>query len=229
MTTETIERRFADWRVDVRLQGAENRTIGGYAAVFNKRSDPIGGRFIEIVDRRAFNQASGKNFPGLVALYNHDQNLLLGTTNARTLRADVDDSGLFYEVDLPSSRSDLYELVQRGDVAKSSFAFRVAGKDGEEWEWDDQANMPKRTLLNLQVFDVSPVNVPAYRDSSVGLRSSEIALRGLATAKEAPLADVVSAAAEGELRRFFKRTDAASPEETTAAAALSLVMSKAKR
>lgn len=230
MTTETIERRFADWRVDVRLQGAENRTIGGYAAVFNKRSDPIGGKFIEIVDRRAFNLASGRNFPGLVALYNHDQNILLGTTAGRTLRANVDDDGLFYEVDLPQARADLYELVQRGDVSKSSFAFRVAGKDGEEWVWDDQANMPKRTLLNLQVFDVSPVNVPAYRDSSVGLRSAEIALRGLANAREAPPDDVLALANEGELRKLFKRTDSgpAAPEHTSAAAALSLVLSKAQ-
>jgi len=228
--TTSIERRYAESRVDVRLRSDNEgrQTIGGYAAVFNKRSDDLGG-FYEVISDKAFNQSRGQGFPGLVALYNHDQNILLGTTAARTLRADVDENGLFYEVDLPQARGDLYELVQRGDVSKSSFAFRTVGTDGDSWEMDDNGQV-RRTLLNVQLFDVSPVNTPAYRDSSVGVRSAEVALRSLATQMHADPADVLAAAKEQELRRFFKRTDGgpAKPEPTSGPAALSLVLSKAK-
>lgn len=225
-----IERRFAESRVDVRLrsEGETRQTIGGYAAVFNKRSDDLGG-FYEVIAPTAFNQASGRGFPGLVALYNHDQNILLGTTSARTLRVGIDQIGLAYEVDLPQARADLYELVQRGDVSKSSFAFSVVGKEGDNWEMDERG-LVRRTLLNAQLFDVSPVNTPAYQDSSVGVRAGEVALRSLADRMSADPADVLAAAKEQELRRFFKRSDRPSAEKpkTSAAAALSLVLSKAK-
>jgi HK97 family phage prohead protease len=227
--TTNIERRFAESRVDVRLrsEGESRLTIGGYAAVFNKRSDDLGG-FYEVIAPTAFNESRGRGFPGLVALYNHDQNILLGTTAARTLRVDVDNVGLAYDVDLPQARADLYELVQRGDVSKSSFAFAVVGKDGDHWEMDERG-LVRRTLLNAQVFDVSPVNTPAYQDSSVGTRSGELALRSLAERMSADPADVLAAATEQELRRFFKRSDRpAEKPKTSAAEALSLVLSKAK-
>lgn len=229
----TMERRFTELRVEVRLRSNEDegkRSIGGYAAVFNKRSDDLGG-FYEVVSTSAFNQARGKNFPGLVALYNHDQNMLLGTTSARTLRVNVDETGLLYEVDLPQARADLHELVQRGDVSKSSFAFRVVGDDGDDWEMDDNGQI-RRTLRNVQLYDVSPVNTPAYPDSSVGARAMDVAYRSLAAKVDADPADVLAAVKERELRRFFKRTDGAPApakrEEVSAAAALALVMSRAK-
>lgn len=226
----TMERRFTELRVEVRLRSNEDqnkRSIGGYASVFNKRSDDLGG-FYEVVSSSAFNQARGKNFPGLVALYNHDQNMLLGTTAARTLRVNVDETGLLYEVDLPQARADLHELVQRGDVSKSSFAFRVVGDDGDEWEMDDNGQI-RRTLRNVQLFDVSPVNTPAYPDSSVGARSMDVAYRSLASKFDADPADVLAAVQERELRRFFKRTDGPTQQDqTSAAAALALVLSKAK-
>lgn len=228
-----MERRFTELRVEARLRSdeADTKIIGGYAAVFNKRSDDLGG-FYEVVAPSAFNQARGKNFPGLVALYNHDGASLLGTTDARTLRADVDEMGLLYEVDINADDPmavGVHARVKRGDVSKSSFAFRVAGDEGDRWEMDDKG-LVRRTLLNVQVFDVSPVNTPAYPDSSVGARSAELALRSLATQMEADPADVLAAAKEQELRRFFKRTDGAPAkrEETSAAAALALVLSKAK-
>jgi len=196
------ERRFTPGRVEVRAAAAaEKRTIGGYAAKFNKPSQNLGG-FIEVVDARAFNDARGRDWPDVMARYNHDDNMLLGTTSARTLRLDVDDTGLVYEVDPPQSRADVYELVQRGDVGKSSFSFRVVGEGGDEWGLSDQ-NFPLRTLRNVQLFDVGPVNAPAYLDTSSGLRS-------LARHMDAPLEEVRQLAESDELKRFFVRTDRSS-------------------
>lgn len=219
----SLERRFADVRVEVRLRpdDADKRTIGGYAAMFDKRSDDLGG-FYEVIDRRAFNGSRGRSFPGVVARYNHDDNMLLGTTSARTLRLDVDDTGLLYDVDLPTHRSDVYELVQRGDVARSSFAFRVL-PDGDTWEMDDN-DMVRRTLTNVQLYDVAPVNTPAYQDTSVGVRNLDVAVRSLARQVEADPSEVRDAYEARELRRFFKRTDQGGKAPMNGAAAVAFLL-----
>ncbi|MCH9730830.1 MAG: HK97 family phage prohead protease [Actinomycetia bacterium] len=81
---------------------------------------------------------------------------------AGTLRLSLDSVGLTYDADLPSSRADVYELVTRGDVSKSSFAF-IAFED--DWGVTDQG-FPLRTLLSGRLVDVAPVNTPAYTASS---------------------------------------------------------------
>ena len=189
------ERRFTPGRVEVRAAATEKRTIGGYAAKFNRPSQNLGG-FIEVIDAKAFNRSAGNDWPDVLARYNHDNNLLLGTTAARTLRLSLDDTGLVYDVDVPQARSDVYELVQRGDVNRSSFAFRAVEDD---WGMSEQ-DFPQRRLLSLQLVDVAPVNTPAYLDTSTGLRS-------LAQKVDAPLEEVRTLAEHNELRRFFVRTD----------------------
>ena len=197
MSGET-ERRFTPGQVEVRAGSADSRSIGGYAAKFNKPSQNLGG-FVEFIAPSAFNRSRGNSWPDVMARYNHDDNMLLGTTTARTLRLDVDEVGLKYEVDVPRSRADVYELVQRGDVARSSFAFRVIGDDGDEWGLSDQ-NFPMRTLKSVELVDVAPVNVPAYLDTTTAVRS-------LAKHVHADPEEVRKIATEGELRKFFMRTD----------------------
>lgn len=188
------ERRFTSVRVEARA-GADKLTIGGYAAKFMRMSQNLGG-FVEQIDRGFFNKSRGDGWPGVIARYNHDDNMLLGTSAAGTLRLSIDDEGLTYEIDLPSARSDVHELVARGDVRQSSFAF-VAFED--DWSTTDQG-FPLRTLISGQLRDVAPVNTPAYEDTSVGLRS-------LAEKFDAPLDEVRKMAEANELVRFFKRTD----------------------
>jgi len=193
------ERRFTSVRVEVRAGESDKQTIGGYAAKFDKPSQNLGG-FRERIDIRAFNKSRGDGWQGVVARYNHDDNMLLGTTGAGTLRLGVDEVGLTYDIDMPQARADVYELVSRGDVRQSSFAF-IAFE--EDWGTDD-SGFPLRTLLSVRLLDVAPVNTPAYEDTSVGLRS-------LAKKFDAPLEEVRKLAEANELTRFFKRTDNAGP------------------
>ena len=193
-----LERRFTAGRVELRAQ-ADSRTFGGYAAKFNTQSKNLGG-FIERIDAGFFNKSRGDGWPDVIARYNHDDNMLLGTTTAGTLRLSTDNIGLVYEVDPPQSRSDVFELVQRGDVVKSSFAFQMFEDD---WTQSDQG-FPMRTLVSGKLIDVAPVNVPAYDDTSVGLRS-------LANKFEADLEEVRKMAAANELGKFFKVSGAPAP------------------
>jgi HK97 family phage prohead protease len=142
-TMSDLERRYTPGNVEVVRAADDRRTIGGYAAKFMKQSRNLGG-FVEQIDARAFNKSRGDGWPDVLARYNHDDNMLLGTTAAGTLRLALDEIGLHYEVDPPQSRADVQELVTRGDVNKSSFAFRVMG-EGEEWGLNDM-DIPLRTL-----------------------------------------------------------------------------------
>lgn len=189
-----IERRFTSHVVELRAD-QERKRIGGYAAVFNKASRDLGG-FIEEVNPSAFNKSRGDGFPGVIARFQHDTNMLLGTTAAGTLELQVDNRGLYYLVDPPNARADVVELVERGDVRESSFAF---GTIQDDWGLTER-NFPKRTLLSVKVVDVAPVIGPAYPDATAGLRS-------LAHKFEAELEEVRSLAEQNELRKFFIRTD----------------------
>jgi HK97 family phage prohead protease len=199
----SIERRYTSQTVEARTAG-DKRLIVGYAAKFNKLSQNLGG-FVERVAPSFFNKSRGDGWPDVMARYNHDDGMLLGTTAAGTLRLTVDDEGLAYEVDAPASRADVYELVQRGDVRKSSFAFQL-GAEGDEWGLSDQG-FPMRTLVTGRLVDVAPVNSPAYLDTSTDARSIEGALLSLAGKLSADVAEVRKLAEANELRRMFVRSD----------------------
>jgi HK97 family phage prohead protease len=194
------ERRFTSVRVEVRA-GSDKRTIGGYAAKFNRMSQNLGG-FKEQIAPGAFNRSASQGWPDVQARYNHDDNMLLGTTGGNSLRLYVDEMGLNYDVDLLDDELSqrIYKLVERGDVRQSSFAFIA---DQDEWTADD-TGFPMRTLHQVRLLDVAPVNAPAYLDTSVGLRS-------LAEKFDADLEEVRKMAAANELVKFFKRTDDAGP------------------
>jgi HK97 family phage prohead protease len=194
------ERRFTSVPVEIRAGSDKKLAIGGYAAKFNRMSQNLGG-FVERIDTRFFNKSHGDGWPSVLARHNHDDNMLLGTTGAGTLRLALDEIGLDYTVDLPQTRMDVYELVQRQDVRQSSFAF-IAFED--DWATSDQG-FPLRTLVSGRLIDVASVNTPAYEDTSTGLRS-------LAKKFDADLEEVRSLAAQNELTKFFKRTDAIDPK-----------------
>lgn len=142
-------------------------TLEGYAIVFNRYSENLGG-FVERVDPGAATKSVADKLP-VVARHNHDDNQLLGTIEAGTLRLEVDDIGVRYSVDLPDTSvgRDVAVLAKRGDLRYSSFAFATIA---DEWDLTDEG-FPLRTLKSIRLVDVAPVTSPAYRDSSVGMRS----------------------------------------------------------
>lgn len=141
--------------------------LTGYAAVFNKRSQNLGG-FVEIIKPGAFDEVLRMN-PDVIATYNHTQ--LLGRTSSGTLQIESNARGLKYLLDLPNTRQDIAELTLRGDLRGSSFKFIVA--DGGE-SWDFSKDVAVRTITRIGgLFDVGPVDNPAYLDTSVAVRSMD--------------------------------------------------------
>ena len=163
------ERRLLDSQFDVQST-ASGFTIAGYAAKFNTRSQDLGG-FVETIAPGAFARSldSGAD---VRALINHDPSLILGRTVAGTLRVAEDSTGLHYQVQAPdtSYARDLIESMQRGDVTQSSFGFY---KQIDDWSRDGATRL--RTLLDVDVFDVSPVTYPAYLDTESGVTGRSLA------------------------------------------------------
>jgi len=143
------------------------KTITGYAAVFNSLSEDLGG-FREKIDREAFTRTIQN--ADVRALFNHDKNYVLGRTKSGTLKLSSDEHGLKIENIPPDTQwaRDLLVSIDRGDVNQMSFGFRTIS---DKWEKRDKEDI--RTLLDVELFDISPVTFPAYPDTEVGLRSLE--------------------------------------------------------
>ncbi len=140
----------------------------GYAAIFNLRSDDLGG-FREIIIPGAFDRALSEGHD-VRALVNHNPDKMLGRTASKTARLAVDEHGLHVEVDVPDTQDgrDTLTLVQRGDLSQMSFAFRTLS---DEWRTED--GEPLRELRDVELFDVSVVAFPAYSATEVSLRALE--------------------------------------------------------
>lgn len=198
------ERRFTRFPPEIRNRGNGNAEhIFGYAACFGKLSRKLGG-FVEQVGLTAFNEARTDNWPDVICRYNHHDDMLLGTTHARTLTLAIDETGLAYDVEPPQARSDVLEYVRRGDVRHSSFAFRVY-PGGDSWGVSE-FNYPMRTLHSIQLVDVAPVLDPAYPDATAGARALNGAVESLASWVQGDPEEVRSILADGRAMEFFKKT-----------------------
>jgi HK97 family phage prohead protease len=147
---------------EFRMESAEyeGQTVRGYAAVYNSDSEWMGG-FYEQIAKGAFDDVMDNDTR---AYWNHDESLLLGRVSSGTLRMSTDDRGLYYEVDLPNTSyaNDLVELMKRGDVNQSSFAFLI-----ERDRWEERDGKTYRIIEKVsRLLDVSPVSQPAYPDAT---------------------------------------------------------------
>jgi len=150
---------------------AGGKGIEGYAAVFNRPSEDLGG-FTEKIMPGAFSDCLAKD-PDVRALFNHDPSLVLGRTTARTLQLDEDDKGLHFSCDLPDTQParDLLTSISRGDISQCSFGFTVNKQKFSEEKDPDGDVALIRELHAVDLFDVSPVTFPAYPQTSVDKRS----------------------------------------------------------
>lgn len=140
----------------------------GYAALFNVETD-IGGFFREKVAPGAFADAIKNS--DVHALFNHDDNIVLGRAKSGTLIMAEDARGLKVEIDPPDTQDvrDLMAKMKRGDIDQMSFAFTMRG--GIQ-QWDESGETPLRIIEKVgDLYDVSVVTRGAYPTTEVGVRS----------------------------------------------------------
>lgn len=164
------ETRAVTQGLELRAAGeGEVRTASGYAALFNSWTS-IGGYWEERLVPGCFSKSLAKR--DVVALHSHDSGRVVGRTGAGTLTLREDATGLAFSNDLPdtSDGRDLAVQIDRRDIEGMSFGF-VTRKQ----EWDETVDPPRRSIIEAELFEVTYTAFPAYPDTTVGLRSLELA------------------------------------------------------
>lgn len=139
--------------------------LEGYAAKFGVLSEDLGG-FREKIKRGAFSE-SLKGSPDIRAFFDHDTKYILGRT-PDTLELVENSVGLRMQVKPPDTqliRDLVIEPVKLGMINQMSFGF-ITRKD----EWLEKDDEITRTLVDVELFEVSVVSMPAYNDTSVAVR-----------------------------------------------------------
>lgn len=149
----------------------EERIIEGYSIVFNELSEDLGG-FREMILPEAIDQELINN-SDIYYLYNHNNDSIpLARSNhgQGSLELTIDNKGLKYRFNCINT--EFYELVKRGDLDKSSFAFSLP-KDGsgEIWEKNSEYNYVRKIVKIEQLYDCSAVLVPAYSTTELYARN----------------------------------------------------------
>jgi HK97 family phage prohead protease len=165
------ERRVITGGAELRVAAGAPPKIG-MRIPFGKRSEDMG--FTEIIDPGAFTKTLQEAGSDVVALWNHDPLWVLGRESNRTLRIAATPDALEAEATLEAEdpmHQHFARRVARRDVIGSSFGFETVRQDWTEEENGDGGFSVTRTLLEVKLFDVSPVTFPAYPDSEAESRA----------------------------------------------------------
>jgi HK97 family phage prohead protease len=153
-----LETRILDVETFEVREDSDGMHLEGYAAVFNSRSENLGG-FTETIQPGAF-RSSLRSRNDIKLLWNHDSGAVLGSTRAGTLALTEDDRGLRVSATLPNTTHgrDASELIRRGDVTAFSFGFSLPTRGGDTWSDDGT----ERVLKSVRLHEVSLVAFHAY-------------------------------------------------------------------
>lgn len=157
------ERRNYHAPAELRAEG-KGRRVSGHAAVFGAKADI--GQFTESLQRGCFRHALTREGADPYLLWNHDSSAILARVSAGTLELREDETGLAFEATLANTRQadDVLELIRSKHLNGCSFAFTVAG---DSWS-EGRGSKPHRTINQVgELFEVSVVTFPAYKEASV--------------------------------------------------------------
>jgi hypothetical protein len=172
---EQYEERTSSERLSTDQSG---RRLSGLAIPFNRTSHVISderiGRFREMILPQAVDRvlSTGRE---VKALWNHDQSEVLGSRTAGTLTLNKTARGLLIEIDPPKWAGHYVETVERGDVNRMSFGFKVV-EGGEEWDFRTGDGLPLHTVSDMVFREISITAFPAYDDTSVQVSQRSIDL-----------------------------------------------------
>lgn len=174
-------RKFIATDLETRTEENSNeKIISGYINKFNTRSQYMG--FYEEVAKGAFDKtlADGHN---IYAMYNHNSDMILGSTRSGSLKLNVDNIGLHFELRINpniSYANDIAELIKAGDLEGCSFGFWVID---DEWTYtEDKVDL--RIIKEIELIEVTITPFPAYLDSEASCRSFELHNKEVEKAKE---------------------------------------------
>lgn len=146
------------------------RYLEGYFAVFN-REYRVCEHWTETIAPGAFTRflASGQDAK---CLWNHNHDIVLGSTGAGTATLREDSVGLWGSVEINEKDQDAlnaHTRVERGDVDGCSIGFDIAAME-EHWVGDEYRTV---ILEVYPLYEFSPCTFPAYTDTSIHARARD--------------------------------------------------------
>lgn len=167
-------------KMELRVQNAELDTnsdgvlkVSGYVNKTNQHSEILGTtkRFKEKIAKGAFSKAI-RAAKQINFLAEHDTKKILASTRNGSLELTEDEQGLFMSANIsPTSwGQDSYQLIKDGILQNMSFGFRTVS---DSWR-SIGTNLYERTIEELELFEVSVVEKPAYTSSTIAARGIEL-------------------------------------------------------
>lgn len=108
------------------------------------------------------------------ALYNHNDDIVLGRVSAGTLSLEDRADGLWGTIKINRNDSDAmnaYERIKRGDVTGCSFGFNIKS---EETEYHDDGTVHWTITEVDPLYEVSAVTFPAYEATHIAARGKDL-------------------------------------------------------
>ena len=160
----------------------DGRIIEGYAVVFGQESRVLYDRekqraFVEVIEKGAITEELLRSCD-VKALLDHNKQRLLARSNrgAGTLSLELDDYGLKYRFEAPSTPDGDFavEMIKRGDIFGSSFAYALNEKDKTKVSYSMKDGLLLRTVHMIdRISDISPVVDPAFYGTDGTVRSMD--------------------------------------------------------
>jgi len=163
MKTTEIRSFVTGSNLQVRAAKNGSKRISGYAIRLNQPSADLGG-FTEYVSASALNNLASD----ILLLRDHKQELLLARTTAGNLKLTVDNKGLFFEANLldTNTANDAYTDISNNLLTGCSWGFVVSD---DSWAMKDGQMV--RTILAMEIHEISVTSFPAYNSTSVDARA----------------------------------------------------------
>jgi HK97 family phage prohead protease len=214
---------------DAADESGDGRTLEGYAAVFGQatRIDSWEGEFDEEIVRGAFRKTLRERTP--VLQFDHGRDWRTGSVPIGALNElREDDEGLFVRARLFDNDvvEPIRQAIDGGAIDGMSFRFKVVrdewrDADGKAIKADELAQLLwspgdrgplRRTIKEVELFELGPVVFPAYEGTSVGVRSP---LAGLSDEDRQALIQDLAAELRGTVTPAANQGTDAAPEGTS--------------
>lgn len=150
-------------RVEEKQEGGKKLVLRGYPILFNTEAQIYDFWYGEIRETILPTALEGTDLTNVYLLTGHniEPDKVLGRNNVN-MRMEVDDTGLFFECELPNTQHarDIYNLIESGIIDGMSFGFTCSDEVNEATK--------TRTITHIdELFEVTITPFPAYKEASV--------------------------------------------------------------
>ena len=150
-------------RVEEKQEGGKKLVLRGYPILFNTETTIYDWWYGEVRETILPTALEGTDLTNVYLVGGHEitPDKVLGR-NSVNMRLEVDDTGLFFECELPNTQyaRDIYNLIESGIIDGMSFGFVCS----------DQVNPETltRTITHIdELYEITITPFPAYKEASV--------------------------------------------------------------